>query len=139
MEIVIFTLIVVAGFIGFELFVRRRRRLSRGEQALVLENWLRLSAKVETDPAQSIIEADKLLAYVLRKKGYVGTLGEMMKKARPLFSDNNGIWRAHKLRNRIAHEVDHEVRPREAMQALSSFKRALCDLGIQIRGDSYWV
>ena len=55
-----------------------------------------------------------------------------MKKAGQLFSDRNGIWSAHKLRNRIAHELDVKVSEKETRTALTQFKKALRDLGIKL-------
>ncbi|NTW62418.1 diguanylate cyclase, partial [Candidatus Saccharibacteria bacterium] len=56
-------------------------------------------------------------------------VAERMKSAGSMFSDKNGLWSAHKLRNRIAHESDIVVNFNDARYALSSFKKALKDLG----------
>jgi hypothetical protein len=78
----------------------------------------------------SVINADKLVDQALRERGMNGkTMGERMKNAVNLFSDRNGIWIAHKLRNTIAHESDVKVTYDEARYALMSFRKALKDLG----------
>lgn len=78
----------------------------------------------------TILNADKLVGEALRDRGFGGeTMGERMKSANQIFSDRNGIWSAHKLRNQIAHEVDAHVSYEQARYALSHFKRALKDLG----------
>ena len=78
----------------------------------------------------AVLNADKIVDQALRESGVVGeTMGERMKAAANKFSDNNGVWNAHKLRNRIAHETDVNVSYEEARYALSDFKRALKDLG----------
>ena len=78
----------------------------------------------------SVINADKLLDQALRERGMNGkTMGERMKSAIDMFSDRNGIWMAHKLRNRIVHEPDVRVTYDEAKYALRSFRTALKDLG----------
>jgi len=56
-------------------------------------------------------------------------MGERMKNSAPMFSDRNGIWTAHKLRNTIAHESDVNVTYDEARLALQAFRKALKDLG----------
>lgn len=77
-----------------------------------------------------VLNADKLVDQALRERGTRGkTMGERMKNAAPTFSDRNGIWTAHKLRNRIAHESDATVTYGEAKYALSCFRQALKDLG----------
>lgn len=78
----------------------------------------------------AILNADKLVDEALRDRGFRGeTMGERMKNAAQIFSDRNGIWTAHKLRNQIAHEVDVHISYEQARHALINFKRALKDLG----------
>ena len=69
--------------------------------------------------------------YALKKHGFEGSLGEKLKKAGPRFNDLNAVWSAHKLRNRIAHELS-EINKEEAKRALKQFKRALNDLGAKL-------
>ena len=78
----------------------------------------------------SVMNADKLLDQALRERGIRGkTMGERMKNSAQLFSDRNGIWTAHKLRNQIAHESDVFVSYDQARYALANFRKALKDLG----------
>lgn len=78
----------------------------------------------------SVLNADKLVDQALRERGIGGqTMGERMKNSAQLFSDRNSIWTAHKLRNRISHEVDTHVSYQEALYALAAFRKALKDLG----------
>lgn len=95
---------------------------------LAIENQLK-----QDQPASFnlvVLNADKLVDQALRESGFHGeTMGERMKAATNKFSDNNGVWGAHKLRNRIAHETDVNVAYDDARRALASFKRALKDIG----------
>ena len=78
----------------------------------------------------SVLNADKLVDQALRERGLPGeTMGEKLKNSPKKFSDINGLWTAHKLRNRIAHETNVVVGYDEAQYALASFKKALKDLG----------
>ena len=78
----------------------------------------------------TIINADKLLDKALMEAGVPGkTMGERLKKCSDKFSDVNAVWRAHKLRNAIAHEDDLEITYRQASGALAIYKQALKDLG----------
>ena len=78
----------------------------------------------------SVLNADKLVDTALKKRGLKGkTMGERMKNANSLFTDNDGIWSAHKLRNKIAHESDVNVTYDQARQALASFRKSLKDIG----------
>ena len=57
------------------------------------------------------------------------TMGDRLKHSSQRFSDVNAVWRAHKLRNTIAHEPDFEVTYEKSRNALDSYKKALRDLG----------
>lgn len=78
----------------------------------------------------TIINADKLLDQALKDIGYSGaTMGERLKSARSKFKNNNKVWEAHKLRNRIVHEPNVSLSYRDCRIALLGFKEALKDLG----------
>ena len=80
--------------------------------------------------ALSIINGDKLLDKALIESGVPGkTMGERLKKSGDKFTDINAVWRAHKLRNMIAHEDDLDLSYRQAASALAIYKQALKDLG----------
>ena len=59
----------------------------------------------ESDWRRAIIEADVMLGDLLTEQGYRGsTIGEQLKDANPLqFSTLDLAWKAHKMRNDIAH------------------------------------
>ncbi len=78
---------------------------------------------------QAIMEADKLLDYVLQGKGYRGeTMAERMRSANREFSRRNDVWAAHKLRNALVHEVDFDLVPSQVKQSIAAFERAIKDL-----------
>ena len=57
------------------------------------------------------------------------TMGDRLKKIGDKFTDMNAVWRAHKLRNALAHESDLEITYKQAATALIIYKQALKDLG----------
>lgn len=78
---------------------------------------------------QAIMEADKLLDYVLQGKGYRGdTMAERMRSANRQFTRRNDVWAAHKLRNALAHEVDFDLVPSQVKQSIKAYERAIKDL-----------
>ena len=95
---------------------------------LAIENKL-----AQDNPATfmtTIIEADKLLDKAMIEMGAPGkTMGDRLKKIGSKFTNLNGVWRAHKLRNVIAHESDIEITYKQAFNALAIYKQALKDLG----------
>lgn len=78
----------------------------------------------------TIIDADKLLDKALIEMGIPGkTMGDRLKRSGDKFTNLNAVWRAHKLRNAIAHESDLEISYKQAFNALAIYKQALKDLG----------
>lgn len=128
----IFIIILAVGLGLLFLISRIRQKLSPRDISLVQKEWRSLELKARTEPKQAVIEADKLLDFVLKRKGYNGSLGEKLKKAAPLFSNIDEVWDAHKMRNHIAHEVGFVLSSSQASRPLMSFKKALRDLGISV-------
>ena len=78
----------------------------------------------------TVINGDKLLDKALMEMGVPGkTMGERLKRCNDKLSDIDAVWRAHKLRNALAHEDDLEISFRQASNALAIYKQALKDLG----------
>ncbi|MBQ3413741.1 hypothetical protein IJH33_02750 [Candidatus Saccharibacteria bacterium] len=77
----------------------------------------------------AVIDGDKLLDKAMVEMGVPGkTMGERLKRVGDKFSDLNAVWRAHKLRNALAHE-DLEISYKQAAGAVAIYKQALKDLG----------
>ena len=93
--------------VAFVVWKRSRGGLNDADKRQYLDMWSRI--KNDSDVRHAIMDADKLLDKLLTHKGYSGSLGEKLKKSGSLFSDLNGVWAAHKLRNRLAHELDAQV------------------------------
>ena len=110
---------------------KRRNRLSQKSLVYICSHWIRIIDSFHANPVQSVLDADKLLDYALSQHGFVGSVGEKLKKAGARFSDLDAVWRAHKLRNKLAHELGG-VPKHDTKAALSHFKRALNDLGAQL-------
>ncbi len=78
----------------------------------------------------AIINADKLLDSALKKRRFNGkTMGERMVAAQRKFSNNDAVWYAHKLRNRLVHEQDVHLKEKDVKEALVGIRQALKDLG----------
>ena len=82
----------------------------------------------------ALIEADKLLDYVMIHKGFRGeTMGDRLKSGGAKFTNLNGVWAAHKLRNQIVHELEHDIVPTQLKHAITILREAIQELGVQIR------
>lgn len=106
----------------------QKRKFSTADKKVFQHHWQNIRSGL--DLKHAVMDADKLLDAVLKKKGYSGSLGDKLKAARPLFSDIDGVWAAHKLRNQLAHELSLTFDQQEARKALNHFERALRDLGV---------
>lgn len=99
-------------------------------QAKFLELENRLIQDNPVTYSLAIINGDKLLDKAMIEIGIPGkTMGDRLKRGGGRFTNLNAVWRAHKLRNAIAHEVDLEVSYKQAANALEVYKQALKDLG----------
>ena len=127
--IIVFILLLLIFAISILL---RKNRLTPEETQKIQMLWLKIKSLEHDHPEQAILKADKLLDFTLGKLRYEGSLGEKLKKAGPLFSDINAVWRAHKLRNQVAHEIDAKIHQDSTTQALRAFQKAFLDLGIRL-------
>jgi tryptophan 2,3-dioxygenase len=81
----------------------------------------------------AVINADKLLDEALKRRKFKGkTMGERMVAAQRELSDNDGVWYAHKLRNRLVHEADVKLKEADVKKALIGIRQALKDLGASL-------
>lgn len=96
------------------------------------QHWLELLGRVKTPEGMilAVIDADKLLDEALRRRHFKGkTTGERLVAAQRLLSDNDAVWFAHKLRNRLVHEPGQKLKKSEAKAALEGIRQSLHDLG----------
>ena len=108
--------------------LRGRRHLTASQKTFIATKWSEVQGLQNENPKLAILEADKLLDYALACRGAHGNLGDKLKSKGALFSDLNDVWAAHKLRNRIAHELDMRLATSEVQGALRKFQDALKDL-----------
>ncbi len=128
--VIIVLLLLAVGLVWFMILVTMRRMLRAGAKRAIEKAWQKVAS--HESPALKLVEADKILDEALRLIGYAGTLGEKLKKAGPRFSDINGVWWAHKLRNRAVHDLSSAPNNDEVHRAIILYKKALTDLGARI-------
>jgi hypothetical protein len=116
--------------VAWLLYRRQRRQITPALRAELARHWQELISHGVT--TKTILELDKLLDLALQYRGMSGSLGEKLKAANALFSNPQAVWESHKLRNRLAHELNAEVGDRELQSAVSGFRGGLRDLGIEI-------
>lgn len=80
---------------------------------------------------KALVEADKLLDFVLKSYGYEGeTFADRLRSAKNDISNYEDLWSAHKLRNQAVHEFDQEILSHQVVRAVGIYKKALNDLKI---------
>ena len=124
---IVFGLVVL--FVLSRLVSHRPHRLNR---QYYQKKWLEILARVKTYDGMilAVIDADKLFDEALKKRNYKGkTMGERLVSAQRDMSDNDAVWYAHKLRNRLVHEPTTRLRKNEAKNALAGFRQRLKNLG----------
>jgi len=133
----IVVIVLAAAIVGFAIW--RKRMPVKLKTDYFQSHWQELQ-KLLKDKAQwaaAITEADKLLEEALKKKHISGrTMGERLVKAQRLFTDNDGVWFGHKLRNKIDAEPDFKLKEKDVKQALVGIRQALKDVGALPDGQS---
>ena len=126
--------VAIVGVMVILAMVLTRKRAHKFNVEEYQTRFLRIENKLSKDNpatyALAVINGDKLLDKALMEMGVPGkTMGERLKRCGDKFENVNAVWRAHKLRNTIAHENDLEVTYRQAAGALEIYKQALKDIG----------
>lgn len=129
----IFAILIVAVLVFVAILLTGKRGYHFNVEAYQ-SRFLAIENKLKQDNSATfvttIIEGDKLLDKAMVEMGISGkTMGDRLKKASGRFTNLNAVWRAHKLRNAIAHESDVEISYKQAFNALAVYKQALKDLG----------
>jgi len=84
------------------------------------------------DWRRAILEADIMLFDVLREQGYPGnTVGEQLRMANPIQMTTLDLaWKAHKVRNDIAHGGEsYDLSERDARATIDYYRRVFEELG----------
>ena len=91
------------------------------------------SARSPHEARHAVMQADILLDKALEFKGFTGSgVGERLKSATAKLSREtlNEAWEAHKVRNRLAHELNYQITVDDARRVLLQFKSVLRNLGV---------
>lgn len=130
---VIAAVILLAFILAFYVFIKAGvKKLNASHQQFIKKQWKNITEEGFGNVHTAILDADKLLGYVLELRGYTGSVGEQLKKSGGLFGSIDRVWSAHKVRNQIAHEIGVNISDKEGKQVLNTFKKALNDLGAKL-------
>lgn len=95
----------------------RKSKFSVADQQYLISKKQEIQKLLNSDNSlelrHAVMEADKLIDWILKKRNYVGqTFADRLRSAEKDMPKNiyNNIWQGHKVRNQIAHE-DAEIKP----------------------------
>ena len=100
------------------------------------DEWKAINKKFESgqqsDWKLAIMEADNLLDSIFQQiSAYGQDMGERLKSlSKEQLSNIDDVWKAHKLRNELAHSFSSEVREKEVKAALDAYEQAMKYLGV---------
>lgn len=130
---------IVSKIISFVL--GEKNKVSKRTEEKISQKWhdsinSALKSNSPSQLKQAMIVADKLLDTALEDIVKGESLGVKLKLAKPLFTDETYdlLWKAHKVRNSIAHDVDYEPTYFVLREAIESIKKGFYELGINLEG-----
>lgn len=90
-----------------------------------------IDSSKESDWKLAIIEADNLVDNLLKSAGYQGeTMGDRLTNIeRGQLPGLEGLWEAHKVRNKLVHDMNYFLRYAEAKRAIQNYENVLRELG----------
>jgi len=111
--------------------LRKNPKISLEDQKYIISKRreiesLKLSGK-NIELKHAVMEADKLVDYILKKKGFSGkTFADRLLDSQKFFSPivYNDIWQGHKIRNQLAHE-DVEISSHKLREATDKLLGAI--------------
>lgn len=126
-------------------FALYRETLERKKEFVVKDifvvAWHTIEARMRTmqeaEYKLAIIEADKLFDDLLQKMAYKGKdMGDRLKQlTTEQLSNINAIWKCHKIRNLISHDVNYHLTYSEAQWVIQIYEDAFIELGVLDRSE----
>lgn len=126
----VIVMLVVFGTAGY--FIWRWKRPIKLNMEYFKAEWQDLQKLLRNKDRWDValIRADNLFDIALKKNRIRGSsMGERMVKAQRMFTDNDGVWFAHKLRKQIESEPDTKLKEKDLKEALIALRQGLKDLG----------
>lgn len=122
--------VVVLVAVALGIVLHRRPRKIKVDRFQKHWQTLQKSCSKKEGWPQAIIAADKLLDDALKRRRVGGrNMGERLVQAQRLLTDNDAVWFAHKLRNKIEGNPGMKLKETEVKEALVGLRQALKDLG----------
>jgi hypothetical protein len=115
------------------------RRVSTETSTEIKNQWERqvepaLKSRKPSQLRQALITADKLLDAALKDLSKGENMGQRLKNSKDLFEWNfyDKLWKAHKVRNSLVHDLSYEPTYFVLEEKISVFKEGLQELGVNL-------
>jgi dipeptidase len=127
MKWLLFTLLfLVFCVFGLSIWTRSRRKKINPKVAKRVIFDLQ---KMKGSPSEQVLKSHSLLIKTVKPLcPELKSAGEIMQKLNPRLKNQKAYWQFHALRNRVAHEPNAKVTPKQAAQAKQVFMRVIEDL-----------
>lgn len=119
--IIIGLLIVIAIVVAVK--VLTHKRLNPAQREIIEREWKHVESLANS--SAKILEAEKVFHHLLKMNGHEGSFGDTLKEIGDAVPNQQAVWDAHKLRNRIAHEPGFSVNEADTRRAVAAFERAI--------------
>lgn len=126
-EIITIISLIIIAFVIVKIKIASRKKISEKILKKIQTQWKIIEEIKTTNPTKAILDADKLLNIALKETGTNGSVGEQLKKREKNLKNLQEIWEAHKLRNKVAHEI-FELKTNETEKALKTFKKTISEI-----------
>ncbi|MBX4189962.1 hypothetical protein KW791_01560 [Candidatus Parcubacteria bacterium] len=147
LKIIAFVVTIIAGFVLIRMWMKLEamRKKAQPQPQIGVEalpqtgpkesKWQDIMRHVESITEAewkfAVIEADQLVDEVLKSRFPGDTMGErMMNIDKTSLLSIDGLWEAHKVRNRLAHDSNYFLRHAEAFRAIKLYEATLKELGV---------
>lgn len=109
----------------------KRKRVPVELKRVILLRWAEIG-RIQ-DKKMQVVEAEKVLDYVLKAKGYTGSFGDKLKRLQREKQNVQALWVAHKKRNEIAHDIHVTLEDKSHKKAMDAYKVMIIKNGIPLR------
>lgn len=100
-----------------------KRTMTKEHYRGYMQVYRGISGNTKKSPKERYIELDVLYHHILQSLGYAGSFGSILKQSPVVVKDLDTIWKLHKLRNRLVHEMQ-TISDREIETTLKEY---LCE------------
>ena len=106
MEYIFLTVIILILLVGVFLIFRfsGKKGLRKDKKDYYRKEIQKVS--ILPSPTERIMRYDMILHHILKDYGYSGTVGDQLKAKPRMIVNLNAVWSLHKLRNKLAHDME---------------------------------